>query len=167
MPVCSWRGALSLGSQRGTLASVRRLARITPAVPVPVDVVGAVPQLGPIFGTLGNMARLAKQLSFRGFFDQDVPRLGEASTDGKDPRRRIDVIELQVLCGSAAHALAAKHLDETSTPSLLPCLVVAALICRSIFNHPRLPQPLRQLFFYVLGLARPSHGISLVCMFDI
>jgi len=69
--------------------------------------VGAVLQLGPVLGTLGNMARLAEQLGLRGFLDQDVPRLGEASANGKDLGRRIDVIEFQVLRGSAAHALAA------------------------------------------------------------
>jgi hypothetical protein len=98
-------------------------------------VVGAVLQLGPVLGTLSDVAGLAEQLSLRGLFDQDVPRLGEASTDGKDLGRRIDVIELQVLRGSAPYALATQHLDETIAPSLLPGPVVAALICRSIFDH--------------------------------
>jgi len=51
----------------------------------------------------------------------------------------------KVLSGSAAHALATEHLNETCTSSLLPCLVVAALICRSIVDHLRLPlEPERQ-----------------------
>ncbi len=166
MPVCNWHAAVSLGSQRGTLVSVRRLAEIAPAVPVPVHMVGAVLQFGPVLRTLGDVAGLAEQLSLRGFFNQDVPRLGQASADGKDLGRRIDVIELQVLRGSAAHALATQQLDETITPSLLPGLVVAALICSSIFDHLRLPQPLRQLLFYVLGLAQPRHSISFVYIFD-
>jgi hypothetical protein len=49
-------------------------------------------------------------------------------------------VELKGLSGSAAHATTAKQFDETSTPSLLPDLVVVALMCRSIFDHLRLPQ---------------------------
>jgi hypothetical protein len=86
------------------------------------------------------MAWTAEQLAFKGLFDQDVPRLGQASADSKNLGRWVDVIELKVLSGSAAHAAATKHLDETSTPSLLPGLVVAALIYRSIFDHLRLPR---------------------------
>jgi hypothetical protein len=67
--------------------------------------------------------------------DQDVPRFGQASADRKDLGRRVDVIELQVLSGSAAHAGTAKHLDEASTSSLFPGLVVAALIRRPTFDH--------------------------------
>ncbi len=110
------------------------MQRSHPAVPVPVHMVGAVLQFGPVLRTLGDVAGLAEQLSLRGFFNQDVPRLGQASADGKDLGRRIDVIELQVLRGSAAHALATQQLDETITPSLLPGLVVAALICNSILT---------------------------------
>jgi len=60
------------------------------------------------------MAGLAEQLALGGFRDQDVPRLGQASADTKALGRRVGVIELKVLGGPAAYALATKHLDEAS-----------------------------------------------------
>ena len=71
-------------------------------------------RFGTVLGTLGHMAWTAEQLAFQGLFDQDVPRLGQAGADSKNLGRRVDVIELKVLSGSAAHAAATKQLDETS-----------------------------------------------------
>jgi hypothetical protein len=72
-------------------------------------------RLGAVLGALGHMAGLAEQLALGGFLDQDVPGLvGQAGADTKDLGRRVDVIELKILRGSAAHAAATKHLDETS-----------------------------------------------------
>jgi hypothetical protein len=86
------------------------------------------------------VAWTAEQLAFQSLFDQGIPRPGQRNADGEDLGRGIDVIELKVLCGAAAYALAAQYLSQTSTSSLLPGLVVAALICRSIFDHPHLPR---------------------------
>jgi hypothetical protein len=85
------------------------------------------------------MAWTAEQLAFQGLFHQDFPRLGQASADSKDLGRRLDVIELKVLSGSAARAAAIKHLDETSTPSLLPSLVSPTEGRSRVRNSPRLP----------------------------
>jgi hypothetical protein len=123
-------------------------------------------KLGAVLGTLGHMTGLTEQLALRGFFNESVPRSGQRSADGKDLGRRIDVIELKVLRGAAAYALATKHLDKSIAPGSLPNFVVVALICCSILDHLRLPQPLTQLFFYVLRLARLSHSISLVNKFE-
>jgi hypothetical protein len=122
------------------MGRVRCLARITPAVPVLVDVEGAMLKLGPVLGALGHMARLAEQLALGGFFDQVIPRSRQARRYGEVLGRGVDVIELKVLCGSTSNTISTKHLDKPVTPGGLPYLVVAALICRSILDHLRLPQ---------------------------
>jgi hypothetical protein len=81
------------------------------------------------------------------------------------------MIELKILSGSAAHALSTKHLDETNTPSLPPCLVVAASVLRSVLDHLRLPREAEgadawKLSFRVFGSVQRIHDISLVFIFE-
>ena len=99
-----------------------------------------MPEFWSILGAFGHMTGLAEQLALGGFLDQGIPRSRQARRYGELLGRRVDVIELKVLCGSAAYALAAKHLYKPVTPSGLPYLVVVALIYRSILDHLRLPQ---------------------------
>jgi hypothetical protein len=89
------------------------------------------------------MTGFAEQLALGGFLDQGIPRSRQARRYGELLGRRVDVIELKVLRGSASSTLATKHLDKPVAPGSLPYLVVVALICRSILDHLRLPQELR------------------------
>lgn len=131
---------LFLGCQSGALGRVRCFAQITPAVPVPVDVIGTVSKLGPVLGPLGHVAGLAEQLALGGFLDQSIPPSRQARRYGELLGRWVDVIELKILRGSAAYAFATKHLNKPVAPGGLPYLVVVALICRSMLDHLRLPQ---------------------------
>jgi hypothetical protein len=84
-----------------------------------------VGHLGAVVDGLLYVANFAEQLTFEGLGDQNVPRSGQASADSKGLGRRIDVVELKILCRSAARAATAEHVDELGTTAVPPGFVVA------------------------------------------